>query len=130
MAQEAKARQSALLSILKSPCESPKATLDTMIKIQEALGHFPDKITRSEDEGGGLDYDVLAKMYTILAQQEDPSITEKQVRASLNMGNLSKALEAVNEMLTIDVPIELLSEIEDSKEETEDAGPDDTDGKN
>lgn len=131
MAQKAK-NESKLISILRSPVNSSKATLDTMMKIWDELGHFPDKITHSEEEGGGVDYETLVKLITILSQQSDPNVTEEQVRNRLTIDKLPEAMDAVNEMLITDAALELISEMEEAKEDAEstDAETDGTDEKN
>lgn len=108
-----------------------KAKMRTLQLIEEELGSLNTSISR---EDGGIDYEKVVKLLTILAQQDDLQVTEEMVRNNLDMGNLGEAVEAIAEAIKMEVPQALLdaaaeqlgmSDQEEEAEETEEAdGPD------
>lgn len=112
MTQQKKTTQpkpkSKLWQILDEKPEKPKANYKSLQRLQKELGGIPD--TFMDESGTMFDFDTLAKMYCWLMQQEDGTVTEEQVKAKIDMGNIHKIIDVINNAYVPEIYPELLPE--------------------
>jgi len=94
-----------------------KATLETMIKITEKYGGLTQALTMT-DEKDEPDFCKIVEIVTILCQQENPDITEDQVKQNLDMESLGEAMELIREWMNLEVPEAIQRQLEQATQET------------
>lgn len=105
------AKEPRILQILSetSDDEEPKATLETMARIQSDFGGDLTFMS-GEGEDVHLDYDHVVTIAWRLAEQFQPGITKEEVGAKLRVEQIPDILEAFGDMIRIEIPEELQEE--------------------
>ena len=118
MAQKKEARMLAIFD--DDTQKTPKASIAAMARIEKEIGEIPDGLAK---EDGGLDYELIAKIFWCIGQDENEKLTLDEVEKKLNLGNLHKALKAIRGALLLELPEELVAQIEAAQAEAEEEEP-------
>jgi len=95
-----------VVKLVTEPRTPNKASIRTMMKLDEKYGGLPSKLTR---EDGEIDYQKIVDIYTMLCQQDNPSLTADDVMDGLDQGKLDKVITYIAEALSINVPDAMLT---------------------
>jgi len=96
-----------VVKLVTEPRTRNKASIRTMIKLTEIYGGLPSKLAR---EDGEIDYQKIVDIYTLLCQQDNPSLTTDDVMDGLDQGKLDKVITYIAEALSINVPDAMLTD--------------------